>query len=93
MALNRYVITSAVTVPAGPASAVVAGEPGTGGAVGYGNGSTTAAGWTTFPLTFQLGTPIILDPASPPYVYLNARACSRPGCRALTTWVTPRSAT
>jgi hypothetical protein len=71
MALSRYVISSAVTVPAGPASAVVAGEPGTGGAAGYGNGSTMAAGFTLWPQSFQPGMPVVLDSASPLYAYLN----------------------
>jgi hypothetical protein len=37
MALSRYVISSAVTVPAGSPTAVTAGEPGTGAHAGYGS--------------------------------------------------------
>jgi hypothetical protein len=37
MALARYVITAPVIVPAGTPAAVTAGEPGTGGAAGFGN--------------------------------------------------------
>ena len=49
MALARYVITSAVTVPAGTAATPAAGEPGTGGAAGYGNAAISAGAvlWPT----------------------------------------------
>ena len=75
MALARYVITSAVTVPAGTAATPAAGEPATGGAAGFGNASTSA-GAVLWPTTFQAGTTIILDPAGPLYTALrgNLRA-------------------
>ena len=76
MALNRYVITSAVTVPAGTPAAPTAGEPGTGGAAGYGN-TGISAGSAAFPQTFVPGTPIVLDSASPLYVYLNGQGVLR----------------
>jgi hypothetical protein len=64
MALNRYVLTSTVTVAAGTAATVVAGEPGTGGAAGYGNGALAAGQVDAlWPTTFIKGTPIMLDPA------------------------------
>jgi len=72
MALSRYVISATVTVPAGTASTVTAGEPGTGGAAGPGNASVTAAGWTYFPQTFLSGTAIVLDPAGPLYAAIGA---------------------
>ena len=59
MALARFVITSAVTVPAGTPATVTAGEPETGGAAGYGN-TGTSAGYAAFPQSFQPGTPIVL---------------------------------
>lgn len=62
MALNRYVLTSTVVVAAGTASTVVAGEPGTGGAAGFGNASISA-GAEDWPTTFIAGTTIVLDPA------------------------------
>ncbi len=70
MALARYVITSAVTVPAGTAATPAAGEPGTGGAAGFGN-AATSAGAVLWPMTFQAGTTIILDPAGPLYAALG----------------------
>jgi hypothetical protein len=77
MPLNRYVITSAVTVPAGTPAAVTAGEPATGGAAGYGS-AATSAGYGVFPMSFQPGTPVILDSASPLYTYLNGQGVLRP---------------
>jgi hypothetical protein len=71
MALNRYVLTATVTVPAGTLATLVAGEPGTGGAAGFGNASTSA-GYGLFPQTFIKGTPIILDPASALYTAIGA---------------------
>ena len=64
MALNRYTLTSTVTVPAGTAATVTAGEPGTGGAAGHGN-AATSAGWALFPQTFLAGTATVPDPAGP----------------------------
>lgn len=71
MALARYVITSAVTVPAGTAATPAASEPGTGGAAGYGNASVSA-GYGVFPQTFIAGTAIILDPAGALYGAIGA---------------------
>lgn len=44
MALARYVLTADVVVTADTLATVVAGEPGTGGAAGYGNASTAPSG-------------------------------------------------
>jgi hypothetical protein len=77
MALSRYVITSAVTVPAGTPATVVAGEPGTGGAAGYGS-TAVSTGCAAFPQSFQPGTPIVPDTASPLYTYLNGQGALRP---------------
>jgi hypothetical protein len=71
MALSRYVLTSTVTVPAGTAATVVAGEPGTGGAAGY-RTTGISAGYAAFPQTFQAGTAIILDPAGALYAAIGA---------------------
>ena len=76
MALARFVITSAVTVPAGTPATVTAGEPETGGAAGYGN-TGTSAGYAAFPQSFQPGTPIVLDSASPLYGYLDGQGALR----------------
>jgi hypothetical protein len=40
MALSRYTLTATVTVPAGTACTVVAGEPGTGGAAAWTDGTS-----------------------------------------------------
>ena len=56
MALSRYVITAPVTVPAGTPATPTAGEPGTGGAAGFGN-TGISAGYAAFPQTFQPGDP------------------------------------
>jgi hypothetical protein len=70
MALNRYVLTSDVTVAAGTAATVVAGEPDTGGAAGSGNAATTGGPlWAT---TFLRNTVIVLDPAGPVYAQIGA---------------------
>ena len=71
MALNRYVVTSTTTVPAGTITTPVAGEPATGGAAGFGNASTTA-GAVLWPTTFLAGTAIVLDPTGPLYAALSA---------------------
>jgi hypothetical protein len=77
MALNRYVLTATITVPAGTITTpVVAGEPGTGGAAGYGN-TGISAGYAAFPQTFVAGTAIVLDSASPLYTYLNGQGVLR----------------
>jgi hypothetical protein len=44
MALSRFVVTSQVTLTPDTLAAVAAGEPGTGGAAGYGNTATVAPG-------------------------------------------------
>ena len=61
MALNRYVLTAQVTVSAGTAATVVAGEPGTEGPAGYGGVATT--GGPLWPTTYLKGQAIVLDPA------------------------------
>lgn len=71
MALSRYVLTATVTVPAGTPATPVAGEPGTGGAAGYGN-TSTSAGIGYFPQTFLAGTTIMLDPAGQLYAAIGA---------------------
>jgi hypothetical protein len=40
MALSRYVLTANVTLTPDAVAAVVAGQPGTGGAAGFGNSAT-----------------------------------------------------
>jgi len=71
VALSRYVVTNTTTVPAGTPATVTAGEPGTGGAAGYGSASTSA-GIGYFPQTFIAGTPIVLDPAGQVYAAIGA---------------------
>lgn len=72
MALNRYVLTATVVVPAGTITTpIVAGEPGTGGAAGYGN-TSTSAGFGLYPQTFIQGTTIVLDPAGPLFTAIGA---------------------
>jgi hypothetical protein len=71
MALSKYVLTATVTIPAGTVSTPVAGEPGTGGAAGYGNSSTTA-GESLWPTTYIKGTVIELDPAGVIYAAIGA---------------------
>lgn len=65
--LNRFVVTATVTIPAGTVSTVVAGEPGTGGAAGFGNSSASAA--SLFPMTITQGTAIMLDNGTPSAMY------------------------
>ena len=76
MALSRYVITAPVIVPAGTPATSTAGEPGTGGAAGFGS-TGISAGFAAFPQSFQPGTPIVLDNASPLYSYLNGQGAMR----------------
>jgi hypothetical protein len=71
MALSRYVVTNTTTIGAGTPSTVVAGEPGTGGAAGNGN-TSTSAGAVLWPTTFIAGTTIVLDPAGPLYAAIGA---------------------
>ena len=70
MALSRYVVTSTTTVPAGTPATPAAGEPGTGGAAGFGNASTSA-GAVLWPTTYIAGTTIVLDSASALYTALS----------------------
>ena len=71
MAIQRYVLTATVTVPAGTPATVVAGDAATGGAAGFGSASTT--GGPLWPMTYIFkGTPIILDPASALYSAIGA---------------------
>lgn len=72
MALNRYVLTSTVVVPAGTITTpIVAGEPGTGGASGHGN-TSTSAGFGLWPQTFLAGTAVVLDPSGPLFTAIGA---------------------
>jgi hypothetical protein len=61
MALSRYVVTTTTTVPAGTPATVTAGEPGSGGASGFGS-AATSAGAVLWPQTFIAGTTIIPGP-------------------------------
>jgi hypothetical protein len=84
MALARYVIVKAVTVPQGTLSAAVAGEPGTArrpGSAASARASATAR--SRRPLC--PGTPILLDSASPLYSYLNGQGALRAYVQAATT--------
>ena len=57
MALNRYVVTQTTTVPAGTATPVSGGY----GTVSWAGPS---GAWAEgFPVTYQAGTPVLLDPA------------------------------
>jgi hypothetical protein len=69
MALTRYVITSAMTVPAGMPATPAAGVPSTGGPAGYGSAATT--GGPLWPVTYQAGTTLVLDPAGPLYAAIG----------------------
>jgi hypothetical protein len=64
MALSRFVVTARVTLTTDTLATVVAGEPGTGGAAGFGN-AAVSAGAAVFPVALQAGTAIVLDSASP----------------------------
>ena len=70
MAVNRYVVTAVVTVPPGAAATVVAGEPGTGGAAGFGGAPTASGPW--LPITLQPQQVIMLDPAGGLYTAIGA---------------------
>ncbi len=70
MAVNRYVLTAQVNLAAGTPAAVVAGEPGTGGASGFGGAPTT--GGPVWPTTLIKGQVIMLDPAGPLYTLIGA---------------------
>jgi hypothetical protein len=72
VALSRFVLTANVTVPAGTITTpVIAGEPGTGGAAGFGN-TSTSAGFGLWPQTFLAGQAIVLDPAGPLFTAIGA---------------------
>jgi hypothetical protein len=71
MAVNTYVVNTTTTIAAGTAATVVAGEPGTGGAAGFGN-AATSAGYDVKPLTFYRGQLIKLDPTGPLYTAIGA---------------------
>ena len=70
MAVNRYILTAQVTLAAGTPATVVAGEPGTGGASGFGSAPTT--GGPVWPTTLLKGQAIMLDPAGPLYTLIGA---------------------
>jgi hypothetical protein len=61
MALNRYVLTADVTVPAGTPTAV-SGGPGT----------VSWSGPGPYPVTYPPGTALVLDPAGPLYAAIGA---------------------
>jgi hypothetical protein len=75
MALSRFVVTSTVTVTPDALATPVAGEPGTGGAAGFGNSATIVPavgsegkyGLPGMPLTLLAGTPIWADSAGPAF--------------------------
>ena len=52
-------------------------EPGTGDAAGFGSVGISA-GYAAFPQSFQPGTPIVLESASPLYAALNGAGALRP---------------
>ena len=70
MAVNRYVVTATTVVAAGTAATVVAGEPGTGGAAGFGGAPTT--GGPVWPTTFYKNQVLLLDPAGPLFTQIGA---------------------
>ena len=68
VSLNKFVVTATTQIAAGTASTVVAGEPGTGGAAGYGN-TSVSAGAEDWPTTITKGTAIVLDSGTPSALY------------------------
>jgi hypothetical protein len=70
MAVGRFVLTADVVVPAGTAATVVAGQPGTGGASGFGSAATT--GGPLWPTSYARGQVIVLDTGSALYTALSA---------------------
>jgi hypothetical protein len=74
MTINKYALTSTVTIPAGVVTTPVAGEPATGGVAGYGNSSATPAAseYGLWPTTYQQGQVIELDPAGAVYAAIGA---------------------
>jgi hypothetical protein len=73
--LQRFVITATTVVAAGTITTPVAGEPGTGGAAGYGN-TSISAGAEDWPMTFLAGTPIVLDSGTPSALYTALNTAS-----------------
>ena len=73
MAINQYRLTAAVTVGVGTLATVTAGEPGSGGAAGYGNSAVASPDTTgvLFPYTFLKGQLIMLDPTGPMYALIG----------------------
>jgi hypothetical protein len=70
MAVQRYVVTTGVTVGPGTPATPTAGQPGTGGAAGFGSAPTTGGPpWAT---TYQVGQVLALDPAGPLYGLIGA---------------------
>jgi hypothetical protein len=67
MALGRWVLTATVTVTPDALAAVTAGEPGMGGAAGFGNAATasppTSGKFGLWAGTYQAGTVIYADSA------------------------------
>lgn len=65
MALSRFVVTATVTLTPDTIATMAGGEPGTGGAAGFGNTGTVAPGtggkYGWLPLAFQPGTVIYAD--------------------------------
>ena len=68
MTVQRYILTSTVVVAAGAAATAVAGEPTTQNL--FGSEPVVSAG--TWPVTYQQGQPIMLDPAGPLYALIGA---------------------
>ena len=65
MALARFVVTAKVTLSPDTIATMVAGEPGTAGAAGYGNTSTVSPGtsgkYGYLPSSFDIGMVIYAD--------------------------------
>ena len=65
MALSRFVVTARVALTTDPLAAVVAGEPGTGGAAGYGGSETVSPGtsgkYGLIPQTLLPGMVVVAD--------------------------------
>jgi hypothetical protein len=82
VALTRYVVTAQVTLPQGTVIITpTAGEPGTGGAAGYGNVGISA-GYGAFPQTIVAGQVIEFDPATTAGAALQAAIRDRGPARA-----------
>lgn len=68
MALTRYVVTALVTLSPDTIATVTAGEPGTGGAAGYGSTATVAPGtsgkYELWSPQIQPGTVVYADPSA-----------------------------